>query len=320
MSISKEVEQTNTHGEITDEEDSLAKALYREYVDTYNLTPVELTLGPLQGDINQTIYESFRLKPDKFDDFKEYYDAVLFKLHLKTSLYISVNGYRKGSSKGVVYKTLLGIGDKMKLEAPFADRPLLDSVDYLEYDTYYVFAFLEDEASYSLSFSFFLSNEKLELDRIYKIVGIIGGVFLGICICCCGVFVCCNPKKRQEEEFQSNGCLNSCCNFLCCGCVKSKKKKSKFRITTSPNNRLMSANQLGRGGHGQGTRDPVEEDPLNITWDRTLGPMSDKNIITLPPRRHPATNSGFRRDSTFGRQGLGNGTLPYIPERTSSNQ
>ena len=312
MSISKEVKESNLLGVITEEEHNRARALYNEYVDTYNLTPTELILGPLQGEQNQTIYESFRLKEDAFDDFKQYHDATLFKLYLKTSLYVSVNGYQKGTSKGVLFKTFIGIGDKMKIEDPFADRPLLDSVDYREYDTYYIFAFLEDKKNYSLSYSFFLSNESLEVDRVYKIVGIIGVVFFGICICCCGVFVCCGPNNRREQETQSNNFLNSCCNFLCCGCLKSKKN--------SGNNRLMSANQFGGAGNRQGNRQPVEEDPLNVTRDRTLEPVSDKNIMVLASRRHREANSGFRRHSTLGRERSRNQNGPYIPERVSSDQ
>lgn len=282
-------------------------------METYNLVPVEIDLDKLQGDETKTIFEAFRLNQYTFDSSNEYHDAKLFQLKLNTSLYTTVMGYLEGTLDGVVYKTFVGIENRKKILEPFNDRPLKSSVNYLEYDTYYIFAFLELARNYSLTMSFFLSNDTVDVYKLYKILGIAGGGFLLVCVKCCVIYCCCKSKEKKAKKKKKDTFSTSCCEIFCCKSRKSKKKQKKFVITRGRNT-LMSAGQLNGLDIRRSGRRPVDEDPLDVTRDRSIGPPSSKVIIDLPPRRHPEMNAEYWRNPNDNRQQARNGNLPDIPE------
>ena len=195
---------------------------------------MELTLGALEDGKEKIIYQSFSLDKSAFDDSKTYKDAKLFKLNLKTSLHVTITGYGDSASQGVVYKSFLGIGNQKKIADPVEAQPLVDTVSFEDFDSYYVFAFLDTDQNYTLTFNFYLSNEVVDNFGVYKNLLILGGVLFLISIGVI-VFICCCIRKKleAEKEVTNQNEKKSCCYMNCNGCFKSKKPDAKVDLGPS---------------------------------------------------------------------------------------
>ena len=205
---------------ITDQEHELANALLTKVLDQWNISPIEFSVGPLDDGEKDSYDHNFTLSGDDVTRYENYYQVKLFKINMKTSIFLSVTGYQKKTQNGVDYDVIVGRGGRLKIKEPFIRQPLTDVEDYLKYDTYYIIAKQVSTRGYNLTLNIELSNEVVDIETMFRTIGIIGGVIMCLMILCCCCCICRDTGK---------GCSCLPCFDKCFGSKKSKKKKRYSR-------------------------------------------------------------------------------------------
>jgi hypothetical protein len=214
--------------EITDEENQRAWTLLNKIQNTWNISPTEVTVGPLQGEEEDTVIESFNFENSTVTKYDNYYNVKFYKINLKTNIYVQTTGYKKNQNKkGVDFDVIVGRNGKFKIKEPFFAQPLTDVEDYTKFDTYYIVAYHVTYSYYSLRLVFNLSNTLVNIAQIYKIIGITVGVVFGTICLICFLCICCRSDGCLEGFSK---CIKGCCGAIgwCFGsCCTSSSKSSK---------------------------------------------------------------------------------------------
>jgi hypothetical protein len=262
--------------------------MLNDLINTYDLTPIDLTFGPLNDHEVITIYENIYLRKEIFQSKHEYYDAKLIKADLKTSMYVTVSGINQNSPEGIEFRTFVGIQDRLKINEPFADSPLVDTVDFEEFDVYYIVVLLKYFEDYNLTFNFYLSNDERDLNKLFKILIIVAGILLGVCFFCCITFFCCSQRNEEGKEKKQNKCIHNCCVILTCGFYKNKRKQkynTNNMYVRSEEHIVVHRTQNGNGYNSQ--PQARRDNSLNVTRDRDPVLQSNRNVNENPSRYNP---------------------------------
>lgn len=119
------MDETSQSIPISDKENSKAFDSLNFFIDDWNLTATEKTVGPIPDNEQDESLADYSIDKASFykkkeSIFQKYYNVKLFKFALKTSLMLTISetdsfSYSKQRASGLGYKTYAGKSGKLRV-------------------------------------------------------------------------------------------------------------------------------------------------------------------------------------------------------------